>query len=390
VSLTCDQLMNFNLIESLAENTEMLMRFFTLSGEIRNLDSFIRDLPSFPMSTNKIIRSELTRVIGSTLAIEGTMLDREEIEESLNKADQGEPLKRKEQEAQNSRNVYTFIKDFVKSSQNKFTYTESVIQQIHSYFTSDIHYISNTPGQYRTFPVTFGEPRRESLCKTQSDIQSTMRGFVKWLNTTSKSHISNDPFVKAIMAHYYLTEIHPFGDGNGRTARALEAMALYVHGVNDYCFWSLANFWSSHKDEYIHHLGQIRKTLDPISFVLWGLEGYRDELTLIKKKVRRKVTELMFSDYIQFLLRNRKTEVRKLNPRLCHVLELLISKDRIQFGKFIASPEISALYYKLVASTRTRDFQRLHQYSLIAYEQVNGELFIEPNFKILNSVRYEV
>jgi Fic family protein len=329
-------------------------------------------------------------VIGNTLAIEGTLLDKEEIEESLAKADQGKPLQRKEQEAQNSRNVYLFLMEFVHNNRNAFTYSEQVIRQIHTFITQDIPYLSNTPGQYRNFPVSFGDPRRESLCKTCSEIQATMNAFMRWLNTPGKSFISSDPFAKAIMAHYYLTEIHPFVDGNGRTARALEALALYANGVNDYCFWSLANFWSSNKDEYIHHLGNIRRTLDPIAFVLWGLKGYRDELKIIKDKVRKKVTELMFRDYIQFLLRNRKTEICKLTPRLGLILELLISKGHISFAKFLGSPEIQSVYFKLVASTRTRDFQKLYKHGLIKYEEVNGELFIEPNYGILNSLTYSV
>jgi Fic family protein len=76
-----------------------------------------------------------------------------------------------------------------------------------------------------------------------------------------------------MMAHYYLTEIHPFVDGNGRAARALEALILNAHGVNDYCFWSWANFWSAHKDQYLLHLQYSNDGGSTVHTL--GIEGYR-------------------------------------------------------------------------------------------------------------------
>ena len=50
-----------------------------------------------------------------------------------------------------------------------------------------------------------------------------MQGFINWINTPGKGLLSSNAITRSILAHYYLTEIHPFADGNGRTARAFEA-----------------------------------------------------------------------------------------------------------------------------------------------------------------------
>lgn len=210
MSLTCERLMEFNLFEEAEKNidSKLLFRFFSIFQEIESMDQFIKDSPSFPGSTDKIIRSELINVVGATLSIEGTVLDKEEIEESFKKAEEGKPLHRKEQEAENSRKVYKFIKEYIYPHRDSFEYSEAVIKQIHRYLTEDMNYLSNVPGQYRSnFIATFGEPRKQGLCRTESEIEEAMQKFVNWLNIKGEGTISQSIFVKAIMAHYYLTEI---------------------------------------------------------------------------------------------------------------------------------------------------------------------------------------
>jgi Fic family protein len=393
MALTCEKLMEFNLVEDVEKsfNTDLVIKFISTLNDIETIDKFIKDSPAFPGSTDKIMRNELVSIVGATLSIEGTVLDKDEIEESFKKAKGGEHLRRKEQEAENSRKVYIFIKDFVKRHKDGFAYSESLIKQIHSCFTCNMNYLSNVPGQYRSnFIATFGYPRKESLCRTGTEIEEAMGKFVNWLNKKEDGLLSRNIFVKAIMAHYYLSEIHPFGDGNGRTARALEALILYAHGVNEYCFWSLANFWSAHKDQYLSNLHDIRVTLNPTDFIIWGLDGYKDELTIIKGKVLKKVKQLMLSDYVHYLFRNKKHEKVKINHRIVDIVQLLISQGRIPINKFMSSPEVIALYRNASSSTRVRDFQKMAERDLIKIEKIENETFIEPNFQLLERLTYNV
>ncbi|PKN37170.1 MAG: hypothetical protein CVU62_11225 [Deltaproteobacteria bacterium HGW-Deltaproteobacteria-2] len=387
MKLDCNRLTKFDLVEEIEKESsvETIKKFYSTINEIEKIDQFIKDLPSFPGSTDKIIRGELISAIGATLSIEGTVLDKEEIEETFRKADLGEALKRNEQEAENSRKVYSFIKEFVKNNSTGFEYSESLIKQLHSYFTADMNYLSNTPGQYRSnFIATFGVPRKESLCRTQSEIEDAMRNFISWLNNKSDGILSHHIFVKAIMAHYYLSEIHPFGDGNGRTARALEALILNAQGINNYCFWSLANFWSSHRDQYITYLDNIRETSEPTAFILWGLDGYKEEIKKIKDKVLTKMKRLMLKDYVQYLFRDKK------NKRIISVINILIGTGKIQIKKFNDLPEIQALYTKKNPSTKFRDYKKMIEEGLINLEEIENETFIEASFKILDSISYNI
>jgi len=392
MSLTFDKLTQFNLLDIFqnklfGDNHKILFEYLNLCQNINTTDTVIKEMPSFPGSTDKITRDEMINAIGSTLALENINLDKEEIEESFRKTSLHEKLQRREQEAENSRKVYEFIKnlDFKK---NTFEYSEPLIKQIHTYFTRNMNYLSSRPGEYRTdFAVSFGDPPRVGLCRSSLEIEDAMAKYIDWLNTPINELLPYKIFVKAIMAHYYLTEIHPFGDGNGRTARAVEALVLYENGINSYCFWSLSNFWSLNRDKYITSLGEIRETCDSANFIMWGLEGYLGELTRIKNKIRKKVSQLMLLDYARYLFKNQKSkEIRMLS-----VLELLTRVQKVKEKKFFNSPAISALYNKVSAATKHRDLKKLQQLRLVKISQNEDNIvYMEPNYSILDTVHYNI
>lgn len=393
MELTFEKLIKFDLEKELEEallqkgKQDQIIEFLKIFHEIISVDNFIRDCPSSPGSTDKIIRSEMVYAIGSTLAIEGGNLLPEEIEESFQKADRQEQLLRSEQEAENSRKVYEFIIKIVKKSSDEFFYSEQIIRQIHKYFTEGLNYLGNVPGQYRgEFPTRFGYPPRTGLCRNNSEVDMAMRNFAKWLNKQEGGFLNSNIIVKAIMAHYYLTEIHPFADGNGRTARALEALILYKNHINPYCFWSLANFWYLNRSNYIQQLSEIRLTCNPWKLLIWGMKGYLQEIKRIKGRVRTKVKELMFRDYIRYLLFSRKEQKIKINPKIESVLLLLIEHGRTALSEFQYT---CTQIYNVSPLTMQRYFQKLEKLHLIKVSKEDREKFIEPNFEILETLTYK-
>ncbi len=398
--LTQEKLIKFNLFQQNEEQItkDQLLKLLEYSSNINSVDQFIKDTPSYPGSTDKISRNELARAIGSTLSIEGIIMDQEEIANSIEKARGNEALNRKEQEAENSRKVYQFIIDIVLNPENKYIYEESVIKNIHKLFTADLNYLSNAPGKYRdNFTPTFGVPRKTGLCKTESEVQDAMSRYAVWLNKDNTGSLeSNLPIIKAIMAHYYLTEIYPFGDGNGRTARAIEALILYAHGINNYCFWSLANFWSNHRDEYLHNLAMIRETCNPIEFIIWGLEGYLNEIKRIKESILKKLKQLMLMDYTRYLLNNKNKKKIKINNRIVDFLNVLVNSKPMNIRKFFLQPFVAPLYKNVHAATIRRDLKKMIELQLIIINPNNDSKdeedknIIEPNYSILDKVKYRV
>jgi len=396
MALNLEKLMKYDLVDDVEakmkneKQFQLFFEFFNTYQQIKTEDQFIRESPAYPGSTDKILRNELVSSIGATLAIEGTKLTKEEIEESFQKADVNKELEKKEQEAQNSRNTYNYIIDLVRKCKGIFIYKEKHIKHIHKYITENIDYIGNVPGQYRDINPIFGEPPKKSLCKTKTDVEIAISKLIYWLNKEEGGLLSSNIIARAIMAHYYLTEVHPFGDGNGRTARAVEALILYVNRINTYCFWSLANFWSANRNEYIVHLGNIRATCDPWDFLMWGVEGYLKEIQRIKGLVLKKAKQLMLMDYVRWLLMTKKHQKgeKRINQRIEGILALLTKRGKMPLDKFFSLPELMALYHKRTPPTRYRDFEKMINIGLIRISKKDKT--IEPNYQLLDSLEYQV
>lgn len=367
------------------EGQSRLYELIALTHKIYTVNQFIKDCPSFPGSIKKyIVKPEIISSIGATLAIEGTILAEEEIEESFNKANLQAKLKNKEQESVNTKKAYSYVAKTAENCQDDFVYSEEHIKTIHYNLTDNVQSISpNVPGQYRDTMAKFGEPRRISLYKSRAEIAGAMSKLVGWLNEKGDSILTSNPIVKALMAHYYLAEIHPFGDGNGRTARALESLVLYVNLRNPSCFAVLARFWGARRNDYIINLGHIRNTCNPGDFLEFGMNGYLEEVTRVKGMVLKKVKQLMLQDYAQYLFRK-----KKIQPRVLNVLMLLIRIGKTPFRDFLST--IKPIYAGLHNRTRYRDFKILEDLGLIRITKENDKKSVEPNYEKLEELEYDV
>ena len=79
-------------------------------------------------------------------------------------------------------------------------------------------------GHFRRIPVRIsGAP---VILPNPVKVPDLMEGFIEWLVSSSDLH----PVELAAEAHYKLVTIHPFVDGNGRTARLLMNLILMQHG----------------------------------------------------------------------------------------------------------------------------------------------------------------
>ncbi|MCH8199427.1 MAG: Fic family protein [Chloroflexi bacterium] len=172
----------------------------------------------------------IIRRVHSSTTIEGNRLDEEDAASLL----RGEPVDAAEKEKREILNLKSAL-DFVDSiaTQPDIEIDEGVIHQINSLVLSGEARIL-TPGEYRRGQNRVRNPmtgRIAYVSPNAGDVPALMREFGLWLRQPHEARIA--PVIAGI-AHLHFVEIHPFWDGNGRTARALTALILqrYGYGFN--------------------------------------------------------------------------------------------------------------------------------------------------------------
>ena len=86
----------------------------------------------------------------------------------------------------------------------------------------------------------------------------------------------------AVLAHLYIAWIHPFGDGNGRTARLIEFMLLVRAGVPPTSAHLPSDHYNLTRAEYYRQLDHAGRAGDgrgdPIGFIVYAAQGLVDGL----------------------------------------------------------------------------------------------------------------
>ncbi|MCD8105873.1 MAG: Fic family protein [Lachnospiraceae bacterium] len=82
-----------------------------------------------------------------------------------------------------------------------------------------------------------------------SDIPQLLDELEDYVN-----HTEDHPLIVAAVVHYQLVTIHPFEDGNGRTARLMSGYILDYYGYGFYGIGSLEEYFAYNPDEYYQSL----------------------------------------------------------------------------------------------------------------------------------------
>ena len=188
----------------------------------------------------------VSRASGTT-RIEGAKLDEQAVSELTKQALPG-ARSEDEQENINAFQAYEFI-DFL-SDQEDIPVDELVMRQLNRYFIATAP-APLTPGVYRKGHNTVGDFQPPD----QGDVPGLMRSFALWLR---QENDEVNPVIKAGLAHLHLVAIHPFWDGNGRTARGLETLLLQRSVFGFRKLLSLESTLLNLKDQYF---SVIRQTL---------------------------------------------------------------------------------------------------------------------------------
>ncbi len=210
------------------------------------------------------------------------------------------------------------------------------------------------PGAVRGYGynVTFGLPR----CRGAEGGDGCRDVFDALCNAIEGEFQRHDGIIQAMAAHYHTGVMHPFGDGNGRTARALEAFMLRKAGVNDRVMVSLSNYYYSHKDEYLGALFQSRQRgHDLTPFLRFALPAVTERCNAVVGEILVNHKRSLFREFVRSLFGQLRSPRRRvLAERQLQALETLLDNDSIHVIDLIrhTNPNYQNLRYPDRAQVR--------------------------------------
>lgn len=350
--------------------------------EAQALSKVIQGIPLKPQVREGLNRLNIMRAVRGTTGIEGSDLTEEEVEAVLSAPPTEAVLPparaREEMEVRNARRVMSFVATVLDNEPGR-RLTEELVLELHRTMTMGIPYENNEPGRYRAHAVRAGSyvPPR-----TGPEVRHLMAEFVDWLNSPD---VQRWPaVVRAVAAHFYFISIHPFGDGNGRTARAIESYLLYQGQVGQLGFYSLANFYYQRRSEYISILDYVRFKSggDLTDFVLFAARGLLGEMELIRDEVLIENKKVAFHDYMIDIISHDRSLHARTRARLVAFVEFLIDARRApETAVKTAGHPLAVAYQGMNPRTFSRDVAWLVAHELA----VRRDRQIEPNFAVMDN-----
>lgn len=226
--------------------------------------------------------------IMDTIALQGNDLSREAMEKIFLEHKNSSPLSKSEKQISNLKNVYGYIN--IQDFYGRFLVTEELLKKLHHMMTESCSDERNVLGEYRAYSVNIGDPFHGGIYtppEEHHDIVKLMAEFVNFIN--SEETLKLAPGLRAILAHYYLCLIHPFGDGNGRLARLVENILLRSVGAQ-YASDMICEYYYKNANDYFQAISNAEKnrSRDLTPFVEFALKG----LVVSLKNTQEKIAKL--------------------------------------------------------------------------------------------------
>jgi len=221
------------------------------------------------------------------------------------------------------------------------------------------------PGEISDFSVTVGRYRGAP----REDCDYLLDRLCTFLNDGFRPPAGQEivyGILRAVIAHLYLAWIHPFGDGNGRTARLLEFKILLAAGVPSPATHLLSNHYNQTRAEYYRQLDLAsRSGGDLLPMLDYAVRGLVDGLHEQIDYIRRQQWDIAWTDHIHETFRDRNSQAETRQKHL--VLDLSPHRDPVPLGKIAElSPRVAKAYANRGSKTVTRDLGGLIKLGLVA------------------------
>lgn len=342
-------------------------------GEARSKCEHVAGVPLQPDLANKLHEVYMAKGVMATTAIEGNTLSEDQVRSRLEGKSNLPPSQ--EYMGREVDNVVEAV-NLVASQTLVSDTTDITIEEIKEYNRIVLGGLELDdwviPGEIRDRSVGVGSYRAAPA----EDCEYLLKQMCKWLNGPDFC-VSDEEgrvvfgLLRAILAHLYIAWIHPFGDGNGRTARLLEFKILFTAGLPSPVCHLLSNHYNRTRPEYYRQLQKSHQSADGVSsFVAYAVQGFIDGLKEQLQTIRTEQWEIAWRDYIYDLFADRDGYTESApNKRRRHLILDLSADVEDGWLRLIDAENISTRvvrdYADLTRKTFLRDVRALEKMELV-------------------------
>ena len=172
--------------------------------------------------------------------IEGAFTTRKEAHDFIREG--RAPKNKSEQMIKNNYEALTYVLENI-----DVPITEKTVFDIYALVTKDTLAVDVPTDRYRNEGVYVRSSRGEIVhtAPAAEKVPAMMSALLDFIATSELS-----PLIKASVAHFYFVYVHPFVDGNGRTARALSYMMLLQAGYDFFRYFSISGVIADERAKY--------------------------------------------------------------------------------------------------------------------------------------------
>lgn len=215
-------------------------------------------------------------------------------------------------------------------------------------------------GKYRVDPVVVNDPIKRKIAympPNADDAKVLMNDLTSYLE---REYNNIDPLILAGIFHKQFVVIHPFMDGNGRTARLVTKYLLARMGLDTFQLFSFENYYNQNVTKYFASVGvlgdyyDIKDTIDFTDWLIYFTDGIIDELLRVQKQLKSSIVPNRQTEYekviVGYIKKNgsiTKSEYKKITNR-AHSTLILDFKRLVDKNIILKQGKGKATYYTLV------------------------------------------
>lgn len=253
-------------------------------GELRRA---LRHHVAEPKRWPGLLRRTLqARAIRGSNSIEGYLVT---LDDAVAAVDEEEPLSADERtwaEIVGYRDAMTYVQQL--GDDPHFGYDESLVRSLH-FMMLRHDLVAKSAGRYRAGPIYVRNDATGEVVYEGPDA-ALVPGLVSELTGWLQGDAAGPVYVRAALAHLNLVMIHPFRDGNGRMARALQTLVLARDGILAPEFSSIEEYFGRNTDAYYEVLaragqGAWHPENDTAEWIRFTLRAHHIQAQTVKRRV---------------------------------------------------------------------------------------------------------